>query len=305
MIPKQPPRDGQSGFLYLPPYRIHGLSVAGEHTTITVPEMGVTFDMGQCTRASLSSDIVALSHSHMDHVGAIPYWFSQRFFQKLEGGRVVCHPETVDPLRRMLASWVDVERQKTPYDVVAIEPDSNIPLRQNIDLRAIETRHTCPSLGFSIIETRHKLKPEFLEMPQSELRRIKEGGDEITTRTEIPLIAYTGDTDRGDFLERDEFAKARIVVTECTFVDEDHRSRARVGRHLHLDDIAELLGTWEAEHVVLVHLSRRTLLSEARERIATLGDDAERIHLLMDHRTNRRRYEAQLEAVADPEPKSG
>ncbi len=305
MIPKQPPRDGQSGFLYLPPYRIHGLSVAGEHTTITVPEMGVTFDMGQCTRASLSSDIVALSHSHMDHVGAIPYWFSQRFFQKLEGGRVVCHPETVDPLRRMLASWVDVERQKTPCDVVAIEPDSNIPLRQNIDLRAIETRHTCPSLGFSIIETRHKLKPEFLEMPQSELRRIKEGGDEITTRTEIPLIAYTGDTDRGDFLERDEFAKARIVVTECTFVDEDHRSRARVGRHLHLDDIAELLGTWEAEHVVLVHLSRRTLLSEARERIATLGDDAERIHLLMDHRTNRRRYEAQLEAVADPEPKSG
>ena len=305
MIPKQPPRDGQSGFLYLPPYRIHGLSVAGEHTTITVPEMGVTFDMGQCTRASLSSDIVALSHSHMDHVGAIPYWFSQRFFQKLEGGRVVCHPETVDPLRRMLASWVDVERQKTPYDVVAIEPDSNIPLRQNIDLRAIETRHTCPSLGFSIIETRHKLKSEFLEMPQSELRRIKEGGDEITTRTEIPLIAYTGDTDRGDFLERDEFAKARIVVTECTFVDEDHRSRARVGRHLHLDDIAELLGTWEAEHVVLVHLSRRTLLSEARERIATLGDDAERIHLLMDHRTNRRRYEAQLEAVADPEPKSG
>lgn len=305
MIPKQPPRDGQSGFLYLPPYRIHGLSVAGEHTTITVPEMGVTFDMGQCTRASLSSDIVALSHSHMDHVGAIPYWFSQRFFQKLEGGRVVCHPETVDPLRRMLDSWVDVERQKTPCDVVAIEPDSNIPLRQNIDLRAIETRHTCPSLGFSIIETRHKLKPEFLEMPQSELRRIKEGGDEITTRTEIPLIAYTGDTDRGDFLERDEFAKARIVVTECTFVDEDHRSRARVGRHLHLDDIAELLGTWEAEHVVLVHLSRRTLLSEARERIATLGDDAERIHLLMDHRTNRRRYEAQLEAVADPEPKSG
>jgi ribonuclease BN (tRNA processing enzyme) len=96
-------------------------------------------------------------------------------------------------------------------------------------------------------------------------------------------------------------------VAECTFVDADHRSRARIGRHLHLDDIAELLSTWEAEHVVLVHLSRRTLLSEARERIATLGDDADRVHLLMDHRTNRRRYEAQLEAVAvpDSEPNAG
>ncbi|MHC4245772.1 MAG: MBL fold metallo-hydrolase [Planctomycetota bacterium] len=306
MIPKQPPRDGQSGFLYLPPYRIHGISVAGEHTTITVPELGVTFDMGQCTRASLSSDLIALSHSHMDHVGAIPYWFSQRFFQKLEGGRVLCHPDGVEPLRRMLASWVDVERQKTPHEIVAIEPDSDVPIRQNIGLRAIETHHTCPSLGFSIIETRHKLKAEYRDLPQSELRRLKADGDELTTNTEIPLIAYTGDTDRGEFLERDEFAKAKIVVAECTFIDADHRSRARIGRHLHLEDIAELLSIWEAEHVVLVHLSRRTLLSEARERIATLGADADRIHLLMDHRTNRRRYESQLEAVAvpDSEPES-
>ena len=148
MIPKQPPRDGQSGFLYLPPYRIHGLSVAGEHTTITVPELGVTFDMGQCTRASLSSDLIALSHSHMDHVGAIPYWFSQRFFQKLEGGRVLCHPEGVEPLQRMLASWVDVERQKTPHEIVAIEPESDVPIRQNIGLRAflqaMRTRENIP-----------------------------------------------------------------------------------------------------------------------------------------------------------------
>ena len=81
---------------------------------------------------------------------------------------------------------------------------------------------------------------------------------------------------------------------------------ARIGRHLHFEDIAELLSIWEAEHVVLVHLSRRTLLSDARERIATLGADADRIHLLMDHRTNRRRYESQLEAVAvpDSEPES-
>jgi ribonuclease Z len=135
---------------------------------------------------------------------------------------------------------------------------------------------------------------------------LKADGDELTTNTEIPLIAYTGDTDRGEFLERDEFAKAKIVVAECTFIDADHRSRARIGRHLHLEDIAELLSIWEAEHVVLVHLSRRTLLSEARERIATLGADADRIHLLMDHRTNRRRYESQLEAVAvpDSEPES-
>jgi ribonuclease Z len=184
---------------------------------------------------------------------------------------------------------------------VEIEPEAEIELRQNVVLRAIETRHTCPSLGYAVIENRHKLKAEYQDFPQGELRRIRGEGEEITVKTEIPLIAYTGDTDRGDFLERDEFSKAKVVVAECTFFDEDHRGRARTGKHLHLDDIAELLKKWEAEHVVLVHLSRRTLLSDARDRLATLGPDADRVHLLMDHRTNRRRYETQLAKVAGEE----
>ena len=297
MLPKQPPRDGQPGFLYLPPNRIHGISVAGEQTTITIPEFDLTFDMGQCTRASLATPLIALSHAHMDHVGGLPYWFSQRHFQKLEGGRVVCHPDIVDPIRKMLSSWVDVERQKTPHVVDPIAPDEDLPIRQGVVLRAIETRHTCPSLGFALVENRRKLREQYRELPQSELRRLRTAGEDLTFNTEIPLIAYTGDTDRGDFLERDEFKKARIVIAECTFLDPDHRGRARIGRHLHLDDIAELLEIWEAEHVVLVHLSRRTLVSEARSRIETLGGNGDRIHLLMDHRSNRRRYEAQQEAV--------
>jgi len=309
MIPKQPPRDGQPGFLYLPPYRVHGISVAGEQTTITVPEFDLTFDMGQCTRASLATPLIALGHAHMDHVGGLPYWFSQRHFQKLEGGRVLCHPDTAGPLRQMLGSWVDVERQRTPHEVQAIEPDGEIPLRQGVVLRAIATRHTCPSLGFSIVENRRKLKDEYRDLPQSELRRMRQGGAELTFDTEIPLIAYTGDTDRGDFLERDEFRKAKVIVAECTFMDPEHRGRARIGRHLHLDDIAELLSIWEAEHVVLVHLSRRTLVSEARNRIEELGGDGSRVHLLMDHRSNRRRYDEQLAAAqkaaegdVNPEP---
>lgn len=65
--------------------------------------------------------------------------------------------------------------------------------------------------------------------------------------------------------------------------------------HLHIDDIVRLLPVWKAEAIVLVHASRRTTIHYARERINALaGDDASRIHLLMDHRTNRLRYERQL-----------
>ncbi len=53
MIPKPPPRDGGLGFLYIPPFRVQGVSVAGESTSVYVPELDVCFDMGECPRSAL------------------------------------------------------------------------------------------------------------------------------------------------------------------------------------------------------------------------------------------------------------
>lgn len=319
MLPSPPAREGQLGFLYLPPYRIQGISVAGEQTVIQIPELDVAFDIGHCTRAVLSVPTIALSHAHMDHLGGLPYWFSQRYFQKIGGethmpdrpdgkpkppvGRCVCHPEIEQALRGMMRAWEPLERQKTPFDIVALEPEKDIELKNNILLRAIATRHTVPSLGFSVLERRSKLKDEYRDLPQEKLRELRTNGTEITRQMEIPLVAYTGDTAPGEYLVRDEFADARIVVSECTFFEPNHNDRARTGMHMHIDDIVRMLPVWKAEAIVLVHASRRTTIHYARERIAELcGEHASRIHLLMDHRTNRTRYEAQ---VADAERKAG
>ena len=45
MLPKPPPRGPRTGFIYEPPYRIQGESVAGEHTVVQIPELGLNFDM--------------------------------------------------------------------------------------------------------------------------------------------------------------------------------------------------------------------------------------------------------------------
>jgi hypothetical protein len=68
-----------------------------------------------------------------------------------------------------------------------------------------------------------------------------------------------------------------------------------------------LLPIWKAEAIVIVHASRRTTIHYARERIEELcGKDASRIHLLMDHRTNRQRFDRQLaEAQAHVDAKAG
>jgi len=113
MLPKRPPRPGQVGFLYLPPYRVQGISVAGEETCVQIPELDVVFDIGLSPRIAISSPYVALSHAHMDHIGGLPYYFSQRHFHKMEPGVCVCHPALEAPLRAMMRSWIPLEDQRT------------------------------------------------------------------------------------------------------------------------------------------------------------------------------------------------
>lgn len=297
MIPKPPPRDSHLGFLLLPPFRVQGYSVAGEATSINIPEMDVCFDMGKAPKSALPAKFCALSHGHMDHVGSLAYWCSQRNFQGMGPGTIICDARIESDVRGMMAGFQNLERQKTPYDLIALEHEQDIQIKNNIMLRAFHTEHTAPSCGYVIIEKRTKLKEHLVGLPQEKLRDMKQKGEEIVNHFEVPLIAYTGDTLPGAHLLRDDVRKAQIIISECTFFDPDHKQRAKVGMHMHVDDLVEWLKVTECEHMVVVHLSRRTHLGQARKQLNQLAGKelASKVHFLMDHRSNRTRYEQQAE----------
>lgn len=299
MLPRQPPRGPSMGFLYVPPFRIQGLSVAGEQTSIQVPELDVCFDIGLCPRPALASKFVALSHGHMDHSAALSYYFSQRHFQGMGTGTVVCHPDVEEALHGIMKAWVALERQRTPYRIMTLMHDEEIEIKNNHFLRAFYTNHTCPSLGFVILEKRSKLKPELVGLPQEKLVELKNAGEDITMTLEVPLVAYTGDTAWGDFFDREDVLNAQVLITECTFLDPGDRNRASVGKHLHISDVQRLVRRSHAEAVVLVHMSRRTNMHEARKQIDRVIDagDRDRVLVLMDSRANRDRYEQQQQGA--------
>ncbi|MDP7008038.1 MAG: MBL fold metallo-hydrolase [Phycisphaerales bacterium] len=297
MLPRRPFSSGKLGFLYAPPYRVQGISVAGEQTVIHIPELDLAFDIGLCPRPALSANVVAITHGHMDHVAGLPYYFSQRHFQKMGTGTCVCHKDIAGAIQNMMAGWADLEHQHTPHKIVPLGPNEEYEIKPSITLRAIEADHGVPALSYAVVEHRKKLLEDLKELPQSTLRDLKASGKEITKTLEIPLVAFTGDTEMGDHLFRPEFAKSPLVLAECTFFEEDHRTRASIGKHLHIDDIAELLTIWSAENIVLVHLSRRTTIEQARAALEKKihKSDLSRVHILMDHKTNRERFEKQAE----------
>lgn len=309
VLPKPPPREGSLGFLYLPPYRVQGISVAGELTTIQIPELDVCFDMGQCPRAALASKFCAVSHGHMDHIGGLAYYASQRRFQGMGDATIVCDTRIAPAVQRMMAGFTDLERQKTPYNLVALEPEQTVEIKNNFFLRAFHTEHTAPSMGYVVIEKRSKLKPEYVDFPQEKLKELKDRGVEITRWLEIPHIAYLGDTQPGPHLVREDVRKAQIVISECTFFEPEHRERAKVGMHLHASDVAEWLRFLECEALVLIHVSRRTDMGYARKQLSDLlakdkatAEKLNRVHFLMDYRATKQRYEDQMVAAGMPLP---
>lgn len=297
MIPKPPPREGSLGFLYLPPFRVQGISVAGEATCVQVPELDIVFDMGSCPRAVLASKYVAISHGHMDHVGGLAYWCSQRNFQGMGEGKIICDARIARDVEKMMAGFVNLERQKTPYELITIEPGQEIEIKNNHVLQCFDTEHTCPSVGYVIVEKRTKLKDEFAGLPQDKLRELKERGTEIVNHLRVPLVTYIGDTLPGPYLLDPNVLNSQIIISECTFFEPDHKDRARVGMHMHVDDIGEWLKVSSCQAMVLTHVSRRTNLQFARDRLIEVcgRKDSNRVYFLMDFRTNRDRYERQAE----------
>ena len=263
---------------------ILGFSLAGEETVVAAPEYNVCFDVGRAPREVISIDNICLTHGHMDHAAGVAYYFSQREFVGNAPGRVIVHRSLAQPFQRLMDVWSDLQRHPVLGTVYGVEHLEDVDIRRDLLVRAFNVNHAAGSLGFTLIEKRHRLKPEFVGNSGPQLVALKRQGIQIDEHFQVPLLTYTGDTALGRFLELDFVQQSRAVLLECTFFDRDHRDRARLGRHIHVDDLPKVFAALPQAQIMLVHITRRTDLALAKRILQRVLNpkDLERASFLME-----------------------
>lgn len=265
-------------------FSLIGYSLAGEETVIGLPELNVCFDIGRAPREVIPIDNVCISHGHMDHAAGVAYYFSQRGFIGNGPGRVLIHESRARQIQQLMSIWSEIEGHHAPGTVEAVVDGQEVPIRRDMFIRVFDVDHGAGAVGFSVIERRHKLDPQYAGLSGPELVALKKKGIEIQKYIEAPLVTYCGDTAVGDFLDLPHVRDAKLLLFECTFFDREHLHRARVGRHIHVSDLRGVLDRVRNENVVLTHVTRRTDFRTARKILKDSIEpaDMDRVSFLME-----------------------
>ncbi|NLZ04391.1 MAG: MBL fold metallo-hydrolase [Phycisphaerae bacterium] len=266
-----------------------GYSVAGEETVIALPQLDVCFDVGKAPDQIIPISHVLLTHGHMDHSAGFAYYLSQRKFCGMAPGTILAPANLIRTMEEILDSWGRLDGNRIPANLVGVRPGDEYAIKPNLFARAFPTRHTAGSVGFTVLEKRKKLKAEYAGLTGPQIVELKKQGIAIDNPVEIPIVTYLGDTQYVDFSQLDYVVHSRILIAECTFYEDEHVGRASAGRHMHVDELAGLLGRLDNEHVIISHLTARTPMSEARKMLKKALPPAthEKVIILMDRKYRR------------------
>jgi ribonuclease Z len=189
-----------------------------------------------------SPSVLAITHGHSDHVMGIPGLVASRRFGKgaVEKPLTIYYPEQscgVQGVRELLGiSYAGVV---FPVTWTALSPGAIVPLGKTRTLHAFAVRHTAgePALGYKVVETRRRLKPEFANLTQAEVEAQARQGRRDAMPLDPALVAG-----------------ADLLVHDATFLNEPDR---REPIHATTEEALEVARAAAVKTLVLNHLSIR------------------------------------------------
>jgi len=265
---------------------IIGYSVAAEETVVAMPQLDVCFDIGKAPNQIIPINNILLTHGHMDHAAGIAYYLSHRNFCGQSPGTILAPQNLLGPIKEIIDAWSRLDGNKVPANLVGVKAGDEYQIKPNLFTRVFPTKHSKGSVGYSVIEKRKKIRPEYAGLTGPQIVELKKQGIEIDYPLEIPIVTYLGDTQYVDFSQLRYIAESKILIAECTFYEGEHAERAEAGRHMHINEFATLIEKLKNEHIIITHATQRTPMREIRKVLkeALSAEKYDKIVLLMDKR---------------------
>jgi len=251
------------------PYTVRGVSTGGVYTSLHVPELGVLLDVGMAPRSFAGVGHIFLTHGHADHAAALGALLGIRALSRVPPPRVVMPAQIADDVQVALAALGRLQGFELPIDPVPVEPGSEFDVRPDLSVRVLAAHHVVPTVGYQFFSRVRKLRPEFVGLPGQEIGRRRLAGEDLFDVVERLELAYLTDTTVDALEENPSLFETRVLLIECTFLDERKTPEAaRDCGHVHLDDLVRLAPRFRNDAVVLVHFSQQYRPSEVHASLA-------------------------------------
>ena len=237
---------------------MEGYSRAAVQTYWRVPEFKLGFDFGAQPWAFMGTPTWMVSHTHIDHIIALPVYVAHRRMMKMEPPTIYLPELAIEPIQKILHQVSRLDRGRLPCTLIPTRPGDEIELSRELVVTVSATHHTVPSLGFVVWERRRKLKPEYHDLPGSAIRDLRLAGTEVTRETRVPRLAYLGDSSPEGLDANPAMYEAEVLIMEITFVAPSHRKeKIHKFGHMHLDDLIERRDRFKNERIIGSHFSTR------------------------------------------------
>jgi ribonuclease Z len=224
---------------------------------------------------------IFISHFHGDHSLGMTYYIAHRNLAKLETGKIYIPAQAYDQAQALIRSQAALEQARRDYELIPVEAGMHVDFRRQMQMKIFATDHRIPSVGFEVLETRSKLKPEYTGLNQQQIVQLKREGHEIVYSVRMSRMAYVGDSTIKVFEWHPEIMETEILITECTFLADDHYEEAHKRKHIHIRDLVHYLPAIKSQYIVLMHFSMRYTRQEIKYHVNRWIPPEERERILL------------------------
>jgi ribonuclease Z len=250
---------------------VEGFSISGLSTYVLVPAFDACFDLGHCSVEASRVRNVLLSHVHQDHALGVVRHLALRAMTGARPSRIFVPAESRADLIDVLRAHERLERRSADdldSIVQGVAAGEVFGLAGHRRVHAFDVVHRIPSRGYTVVETRRKLKSAFVGLPGNAIREARERGEELYDYGEVNVFTYIGDSTLETLERHPEVGDSEVLFLEATHLTGTGREVSAKYGHTHIEELEELHRrnpeALASPYIVLKHFSMKYGLEDVR-----------------------------------------